>query len=91
MNELTKVQEEFKVFSITTRLQTSPSRRYGNIIKGEPNLECQSPTENANSTEGLPSQQPEVIIHKDGENIKSIEFICICGQKTEVRFDYSQE
>jgi hypothetical protein len=91
MNELTKVQEEFKSFSINTRLQTAPSHRYGNIIKGESNLESQPSQDKPYNTESTSAPQPEIIIHKDGETIKSIEFVCTCGQKTEVRFDYLSE
>jgi hypothetical protein len=90
MNDLSKISEDFKGFTANSKVQLTSTKRYGNIIKGDAQakeVSASVPREPQESSHA----NPEVIVHKDGEIITSIEFICICGQKSEVRFDYSEE
>lgn len=32
--------------------------------------------------------QPGIILHRNGEIIESIEFVCVCGRNSEIRLEY---
>ena len=34
---------------------------------------------------------PEVIFHREGDEVRSIEFVCTCGQRATVRIAYDDE
>jgi len=38
-----------------------------------------------------PGESPSVVIHRDGERIDRIEFVCTCGRGTSVRLEYDEE
>lgn len=35
--------------------------------------------------------EPSVLIHRNGEHIESIEFICTCGKSKTLKFEYDAE
>jgi hypothetical protein len=37
------------------------------------------------------SDEPTLLIHRDGERIISVEFQCKCGRSTSVRLEYDEE
>ena len=34
---------------------------------------------------------PKIVVHKEGDRVESVEFVCPCGKNTSLRFDYDQE
>lgn len=38
--------------------------------------------------EGGDAEEPGVILHRNGDAIESIEFVCKCGRRTELRLEY---
>ena len=40
------------------------------------------------TSETCTNKEPEIIIHRTGENIDSIEFRCLCGKSIEVKLEY---
>jgi hypothetical protein len=35
--------------------------------------------------------EPTVLLHKDGDKIVAVEFLCKCGRSTKVQLSYEQE
>ncbi|NUN69451.1 MAG: hypothetical protein HUU02_07035 [Bacteroidetes bacterium] len=35
--------------------------------------------------------EPKVVVHRNGDEIESIEFVCTCGCRKTVRFDYDSD
>ena len=67
-----------------------PSTR-GNIIKSnsrpQSNEDHGDPVPGTESTPVPESHDPQIIVHRDGENITRIEYLCPCGRKSEISFE----
>lgn len=71
--------------------QIVPQQKRGNVIRGK--LITNTP---ATESSGAPEEQakgqaPEVLVHRNGETIESIEFVCSCGQHAFVQIEYDDE
>ncbi|MCU0411799.1 MAG: hypothetical protein MUF82_04615 [Bacteroidetes bacterium] len=62
----------------------------GNLIR-HTSIAPSSKADPAAATEPSHSHAPEVVIHRNGESIESIEFICTCGQHAVVNLEYDDE
>ncbi len=63
-------------------------RPRGNVIKGE---SIHIHGERRIRVEESESDAPKVVVHKEGDRVDSVEFICPCGKSTSLRFDYDQD
>ncbi len=61
----------------------------GNIIR-QTSI-AHTPKDDPAAAEPSHSHAPEVVIHRNGELIESIEFICTCGQHAVVNLEYDDE
>ena len=61
------------------------SGKKGNIVKNQSVQETEAPPV---SEESQKSEEPRVIIHRNDNIVTGIEFICTCGQRSEIRFEY---
>jgi hypothetical protein len=58
---------------------------HGNILKIHPNAAGMK--ESSENPQEL-SEDPEVVVHKSGDIIDTIEFHCSCGKKAEIHLQY---
>ena len=72
----------FESVRIQPRLQT------GNVIKGD-----QINTAGTHAIEllGHGAERPSVVVHREGDRVDRIEFVCQCGRGTTVRLEYDEE
>jgi hypothetical protein len=80
--------QEFIDLSEYQNIQPSAAIHNGNLIKGT--VAVHSGTQEISvdpSVEG----SPMVVVHRNGETIESIEFICGCGKSTSVQFDHNEQ
>jgi hypothetical protein len=71
--------------------QIVPQKTRGNVISGKAvaAIQTQGPNE---ATEQRPTgQAPQVLVHREGESIASIEFVCSCGQHAIVQIEYDDK
>jgi len=66
----------------------SAARSGGNIFK---NIQVNSVQFNSFSVKSKNDCEPTVNIHKDGEKIECVEFVCSCGKTKLLKFDYDVE
>ncbi|MFZ4619107.1 MAG: hypothetical protein ACOYNS_01000 [Bacteroidota bacterium] len=88
--------DHFTAFTPTPIAKDTPRRSQGNIVKDVnykrlelDQLHTATPRSHSNSHSH--SGEPKVIINRSGELIESIEFVCSCGQKKTVSFNYEGE
>ena len=71
-----------------------PSTR-GNILKSytrpQPMEDQDAPVSNTGCASDPESHEPQIVVHRDGENITRIEYLCSCGRKSEISFEYDAE
>jgi len=73
--------------SATITKQAS-ARSGGNIFK---NIQVNSVQFNSFTNKTKNDCEPKVNIHKDGDKIECIEFVCSCGNTKLLKFDYDAE
>ncbi len=83
-----KNQEGFTDLSEYRKLAMPNVQPQANIIKGMHIVH--RGTEEVHRAEQDPDQ-PEVFVHRDGDNLVSIDFVCKCGRSTSLRFEYDEE
>jgi len=83
-----KNQEGFVDLSEYQRVSMHTGRSQTNVIKGM-NIVHRG-TEEVCRSEHDPGQ-PDIIVHREGETIVSLEFVCTCGRATSVQFLYDGE
>jgi hypothetical protein len=60
----------------------------GNVIKRD--RVVQSGIQQVSVADGAPGQ-PTVYVHRHGDDVDSVEFVCSCGRTATVKFDYGGE
>ena len=83
-----KSQEGFTDLSEFRKVDAPNGHARANIVKGMHIVH--RGTEEIHRAEHDPGQ-PDIIVHRDGETILSIEFVCPCGRSTSVQFAYDGE
>ena len=58
----------------------------GSIIRETPDGTSAEPKMSAGD-----SHAPEVVLHRSGDEVTSIEFVCSCGQHATVRIEYDDK
>jgi hypothetical protein len=85
MNEIRKIADDFSDLSAKKHLASRSFINHGNVMKYSPE---DSPQVQPEAEQQSKKGEPEIIIHREEEMVTRIEFICPCGQHTEVHFDY---
>ncbi|MCX6138818.1 MAG: hypothetical protein NTV54_15165 [Ignavibacteriales bacterium] len=69
-------------------IQLPPNSRLGNIIK-----QSAVPTEQVHShaQAAMEQDKPRIVLHRNGDQIVRIEFICHCGRTSEIVLEYDGE
>jgi hypothetical protein len=82
---------EFVDLGSMDHAQIVPHHTRGNVIRRK--LLANIPATQAHSTpeQQAKGQAPEVLVHRNGEAIESIEFVCSCGQHAFVQLEYDDE
>jgi hypothetical protein len=83
-----KSQEGFTDLSEFRKVGLPGSRAQTNVIKGMQIV--LRGTEEVHRADHDPDQ-PDVLVHREGETIVSIDFVCSCGRSTSLRFQYDGE
>lgn len=60
----------------------------GNVIKRDRVIH--SGIQQVSVADGAPGQ-PTVYVHRHGDDVESVEFVCSCGRTATVKFDYGGE
>ena len=90
MNHLRTISDSFSELAVNNCLNNVDMHIRGNVIKAsaserpvhEPEVNEQKPAD---------TSEPEIIVHREGEEITRIEFVCSCGKRGEIQFDYAKE
>ena len=83
-----KSQEGFIDLSEFQTVGMPGGRAQTNVIKGMHIVH--RGTEHVHRSEHDPDE-PDVIVHREGDTVISIDFVCACGRSTSVRFMYDGE
>lgn len=83
-----KSQEGFIDLSEFQTVGMPAGRAQTNVIKGMHIVH--RGTEQVHRSERDPDE-PDVIVHREGDTLISIDFVCACGRSTSVQFMYDQE
>ena len=70
------------------RVQPTQQAPRGNMIKGS--CVVTRGIQKIEVSEGI-GEQPTVIVHKVGDVVESVEFVCKCGQTTILKMEYGGE
>jgi len=62
--------------------------RAGNVIKG---THVVSSGSHSIELHECPDDHPSVVVHRSGDRIERIEFLCQCGRRTSVTLEYDAE
>jgi hypothetical protein len=58
----------------------------GNIIRTQPAV---GPAAGPAAAAG--DHAPEIVVHRNGDEVSAIEFVCSCGKRSTVRIEYDDE
>lgn len=83
-----KEQEGFIDLSEFQTVGMPAGRAQTNVIKGMHIVH--RGTEQVHRSE-LDPDEPDVVVHREGDTIVSIDFVCACGRSTSMRFMYDGE
>jgi hypothetical protein len=65
-----------------------PKSRVGNIIKS---AAADSDATPSHAQAAVEHDKPQIIVHRKGDRIDRIEFVCVCGRSSEVVLEYDGE
>jgi len=80
--------EQFMELSEFDAVRSKKKTLTGNVIKAD--RVVTSGIQQINVADGAPGQ-PTVFVHRNGEDVESVEFVCSCGRTATVRFQYGGE
>jgi|WetSurMetagenome_2_1015567.scaffolds.fasta_scaffold891240_2 hypothetical protein len=80
--------KEFTDLGEIEKISPTKQLHHGNVIKsniirlkGSKTIQVQAGTDD----------EPQIVIHRNGENIESVEFGCKCGRSSRLIFEYEDE
>lgn len=82
--------DQFTAFTPMPLVKDAPRSSQGNILKGINYQRLEFGPLQPSSPHSS-SDEPKVIVHRSGDLIESIEFICTCGCSKSVSFNYEGE
>lgn len=80
--------DQFMELSEFDAVRSKKQTLSGNVIKAH--RVVTSGIQQINVADGAPGQ-PTVFVHRNGEDVESVEFVCSCGRTATVKFDYGDE
>ena len=71
--------------------QIIPQQTRGNVIRSKKVTTTDGQVEPVETEMNGRGQTPEIRVHREGDTIQSIEFICSCGQHATVQIEYDDD
>ena len=87
-DENTEKKNAFVDLASFESVQPTKRRNQGNMIKGSCVVTRGIQKIEVSEGEG---EQPTVIVHRVGDVVESVEFVCKCGQTTVLKLEYGGE
>ncbi len=84
-SEQAQDHSSFIDFASFQNVQVTKSGRKGSVLKAD---SVDSGSIRKIEIEASEPGQPEIILHRNGEIIESVEIVCVCGRHSEIRLEY---
>ena len=78
----------FVDFAAFQNVSVTPRKRRGAVVKAD---SVTSGTHQTIAVEARGADEPGIILHRNGDEIEKIEFVCPCGRHSEISIEYDDE